>query len=157
MPSPNGTGLLACLAKPLDEPTLVHELAHALRLHTGRVLVVEGDELAQDMLQVALDKAGYEMIAAADGQAAVDFMLEEWPDLLIMDVLLPDVDGFALLDCVRLEQSNLDMPILVWTSAELSPLAAQKVQVRANALAAKSKTTPQQVVDLIEHLMAVWI
>ncbi|MCC7451463.1 MAG: response regulator [Anaerolineae bacterium] len=156
LPGENSIGLLTGLAKPLDAGLLVHELAHVLRLHKRRVLVIESDDLARDMLHIALDRAGYEMIAAADGQAAMDYMREAWPDLLIMDVL-PDVDGFALLDWVRLEQGNLDIPILVWTGAELSPLAAQKVQARANALALKSKTTPQQVVDLIEHLMAVWI
>jgi len=157
IPGENGTGLLTCLTKPLDEAALIQELARMLRLHKRRVLVIESDDLARDMLQLALDKAGYEMVAAADGQTAVDLMLEEWPDLLIMDVQLPDMDGLALLDWVRLEQGNLDMPILIWTGAELSPRMAQKVQARANALAVKSKTTPQQVVDLIEHLMAVWI
>lgn len=157
VPNVNGTGLLVCLAKPLDETALVHELAQMLRLHKRRVLVVEGNDSARDMLHTALDKAGYEPVTVADGQSAVDYLMETWPDLMILDVLLPDMDGLALLDWVRVEQGNLDIPILVWTGAELSPVMAQKVQARANALAVKSKSTPQQVVDLIEHLMAVWI
>ncbi|MFG2874643.1 two-component system response regulator CseB [Streptomyces sp. NPDC048337] len=78
-----------------------------------RVLLVEDDELMRRSFTVALERYGYEMRSAADGLAGLELFREEGFDLLILDVMLPGLDGIGL--CRRVRESSL-VPVLMMSA-----------------------------------------
>lgn len=81
---------------------------------TPCVLVVDDDDMIRDMLVTTLRYAGYETSAAADGGQALISMAQRSPDLVVLDVLMPVVDGFEV--CRRLRAQGDDVPIVFLTA-----------------------------------------
>ena len=80
-----------------------------------KVLVVDDDLAMQRMLRSSMERAGYDVIAAADGEAAVQLALTERPDLITLDIYLPDSTGFEV--CTRLREFTTIPVIIVTCSA----------------------------------------
>lgn len=78
-----------------------------------RVLVVDDDPLMLRLVKTNLDREGYEVLAASDGQAALEIAASEVPDLVILDLMLPDIDGFEV--CERIRQFSL-VPVVMLTA-----------------------------------------
>src|SRR5690348_14901870 len=79
------------------------------------VLVVDDEQTLREMLDYNLRREGYRVLAAADGPAAVRLAYHERPDLIILDLMLPGMNGFEVCRAVRRE---LDMPILMLSARE---------------------------------------
>ncbi len=77
-----------------------------------RILVVEDEKPISDLVRMSLRKAGYECACVYDGLAAADALERERYDLVLLDVMLPGVDGFALMDYIR----PLDIPVIFLTA-----------------------------------------
>ncbi len=80
------------------------------------ILVVEDDAALRKMMQSVLQRNGYRPLLAEDGQAALDILEREQADLIITDVMMPNMDGYELTELLR--QSNYNMPILMVTVKE---------------------------------------
>ncbi|ALE75063.1 MULTISPECIES: response regulator transcription factor [unclassified Pseudonocardia] len=81
-----------------------------------RILVVDDDKAVRDSLRRSLAFNGYQVDLAEDGQAALDRMLTDRPDALVLDVMMPRVDGLEV--CRRLRSAGDDLPILVLTARD---------------------------------------
>src|SRR6187200_2424828 len=82
------------------------------------VLLVEDEENLHDALKLNLELEGYEITSAFDGQEALKKIEEEYFDLIIMDVMLPGVDGISVTENIRLH--NNDVPILILSAKNTS-------------------------------------
>ena len=84
-------------------------------MNTGaRILIIEDELPMRTVLTDCLDRQGYRVMAAADGEAGLDKAIREKPDLLLLDVMMPRLDGFAL--CAELRRLALAMPVLMLTA-----------------------------------------
>lgn len=81
-----------------------------------KVLLVEDNELNLDMLSRRLKKRGYDVVAATDGAQACDKASSESPDLILMDIGLPDFDGFEATRRIRGDQATARIPIIALTA-----------------------------------------
>lgn len=81
-----------------------------------RVLVVEDEEPIRDLVCFHLDLAGFECVAAGDGKEALRLATAEAFDLMLLDIVLPGVDGVTLCRVVRREGPNRDVPIMMLTA-----------------------------------------
>ncbi len=81
-----------------------------------RILLVDDEENIREVVKLNLELDGYEVVTAADGKKALQHFHEQHFDLLILDVMLPEVDGFAIAEQVRL--TNLDVPIIMLTAKD---------------------------------------
>lgn len=79
-----------------------------------RILLAEDEESLRDMITLNLEMEGYQIVSAKDGKTALNRALNERFDLLILDVMLPEIDGFAICESVRLE--NQEVPIIFLTA-----------------------------------------
>jgi DNA-binding response OmpR family regulator len=84
---------------------------------TRRILVVEDEESIREALRDALVSEGYEVLVAADGTKGLDLGLTQDPDLVVLDLMLPGMDGFEVLR--RLRADNVETPVLVLTARGL--------------------------------------
>lgn len=82
------------------------------------VLLAEDHADVRDALTTLLEAAGYRVVTARDGREAVRLALEERPDLVLMDVMMPECDGLAATRALRDEPRTRDIPIVVLTAME---------------------------------------
>jgi DNA-binding response OmpR family regulator len=80
------------------------------------VLVVDDDELLQELVKITLEGEGYVVDQALDGASMWRQLRRRRPDLIVLDVLLPDVDGRKLVTALKQEQATAKIPILMWTA-----------------------------------------
>ncbi len=83
-----------------------------------RILLVEDEESIRDVVRLNLELEGYEVVPCANGRKALDMIASQHFDLLLLDVMLPDVDGFTITEQVRL--SNNEVPILILTAKDMA-------------------------------------
>ena len=81
-----------------------------------RVVVVDDEESLTDLLAMALRSEGWDVRTAADGQRALALIREFAPDVVVLDVMLPDLDGFGVLS--RLRSGGTDVPVLFLTAKD---------------------------------------
>ena len=82
---------------------------------SARILIVDDEPPIVDMLAYNLQRANYEVIIARDGQEALDKAMQEQPDLIILDLMLPRLDGLEVCRALRKER---DVPIIMLTARD---------------------------------------
>jgi signal transduction histidine kinase len=102
-------------AEPLGSQGTVETLspAHAARTAGARVLVADDNADMRDYLERLLRGQGWLVTCVADGRAAMDSALAERPDLVVSDIMMPGVDGFALLKALRADDRTHDTPVIL--------------------------------------------
>ncbi len=83
----------------------------------SKIFIVEDNKKDAAFLQAILEKAGYAVINAPDGKTAFEMLEKYQPDIIILDLLLPDIDGFEICKRLRSEERFLSIPILFLTSS----------------------------------------
>ncbi len=81
-----------------------------------RILVVEDNETNLYLIRFMLEKSGYEVIEAMEGAVGVELAVKEKPNLIIMDIQLPDIDGLEATKRIRASEVDGDIPIIALTS-----------------------------------------
>jgi len=82
----------------------------------AKILLVEDNELNRDMLSRRLERKGFEVVMAADGQQGIDLAMSEDPDLILMDMDLPIVDGWEATRRVKAGESTRGIPVIALTA-----------------------------------------
>ena len=81
-----------------------------------RVMVVDDEEDLLDFVTVVLEEAGFEVLAALTGHEALQILYREKPDLILLDVMMPDLDGMELLKILKVEESTASIPVAMLTA-----------------------------------------
>ena len=81
-----------------------------------KILAVDDEKHIVRLVQVNLERAGYEVVTANDGKEALQKVAEENPDLVVLDVMMPYMDGFEVLQNLRRNQSTRDIPVIMLTA-----------------------------------------
>jgi PAS domain S-box-containing protein len=130
----------------LCKPLLKSDLTKAIqRLKTEqpnrslRILLVDDDPMLIELLQAILLPPDYEVIAAINGVGAIEQMMSNLPDVIILDLLMPDMSGFELLAALRADPRTRDLPVLVLTAKNLSP--AEQVELSRTVQGVMTKTS----------------
>lgn len=82
----------------------------------AKILLVEDNELNRDMLSRRLERKGFQVVMAADGQQGVDLASSEGPDLILMDMDLPVIDGWEATRRVKAGETTRDIPVIALTA-----------------------------------------
>lgn len=80
-----------------------------------KILVVEDDYDIHELLQNYLEHEGYQVVVAEDGEAAIDLFYQENPDLILLDIMLPKLDGYSVCKIIRQES---DVPVIMLTALD---------------------------------------
>jgi two-component system cell cycle response regulator DivK len=114
-----------------------------------KILLVEDYDDTRELYAAALRLAGYEVIEARDGRVALDWLRDHLPDLVLLDIGLPGMDGFQVAAAIREDLKRGDTPILI-LSALVHQQNAQELAARADALFALSKPcSPEELIDAV--------
>ena len=88
----------------------------------GRLLVVDDTEYNRDVLTRRLERRGYEVEAVEDGQAALDAVASQSYDLVLLDIMMPGIDGYAVLERLRANHDALELPVIMVTAKDTNSL-----------------------------------
>jgi CheY-like chemotaxis protein len=91
------------------------------------VLAIDDDPIARDLVVNALRPEGFEVVAAASGREGIDLAVDSPPDLVICDLLMPDMDGYEVVDQLHQNAATKDVTILILTGQELSMADRQRL------------------------------
>jgi adenylate cyclase len=108
------------LVKPVDRAKLVETLTGICGATAGRVLLVDDDEVVRRSVCQALEPIGWKVTEAENGQAAVESLTATRPDVIILDLMMPKMDGFEFLDELRGQPDRQDIPVVVITAKDLT-------------------------------------
>ena len=84
-----------------------------------RILLVEDNEMNRDMLSRRLERRGYEVLLALDGAAGVELARERRPDLVLMDIGLPVMDGYAATRALKADPATRVIPVIALTASAM--------------------------------------
>ena len=119
------------------------------------ILLVEDSRLLRVASERALVKAGYSVICAADGEAALIMTREHKPDLILLDMMLPKVEGLEVLRTLKGDPRNADIPVIVLTglgqqnAAKLINEGAAAYFVKSDSLLDNNSETLLQVIETV--------
>lgn len=119
----------------------------------GRILLIEDDPFLWGLIRTKLMKEGFDVTVAQDGEKGIEEARKANPSLVLLDIILPDVNGFTVLERLKADQATAGIPVVV-----LSNLGQQEDLSRAKALGAKdylikAHYAPQQIVDKIKEIL----
>ena len=141
------------LLRPPDEGNLLRVLQQAGAGRTMQVVVVEDDaDLAQILLAI-FQRHGAAVRHAAGGREAVRLCQENPPDLMVLDVGLPDGDGFSVVEGLRRDPRLRATPLVVYTAQDLSPADRERLQLGQTEFFTKSRISPEELEGHIVGLM----
>ena len=117
-----------------------------------KILVVDDEKVITDLAKTYLEQYGFDVVCAYDGEEALDLVTSEKPDLILLDVILPKIDGIEV--CKRLkEQSEYQsIPILMLTAKGLNRDIEKGHEVGADEYIVKPFSGKALIVKIKEHL-----
>lgn len=110
-----------------------------------RVLLVEDDAALAQMYRVKLERDGYTVQVAGDGEEALSLLDRDLPDLVFLDVRLPRMDGLTFLERVRASDRTKNLPVVIVSNYSEEELVSRGIQLGALEYLIKSQTTPGQL------------
>jgi CheY-like chemotaxis protein len=152
----NGRGKAATLGaadfltKPFSGEQLRETMERLLPRKQGLVLVVD-DEATVRRLVVDTLATGYELAEAADGIEALEAIAERRPDAVVLDLMLPRLDGFGVLEHLQQDPELRTIPVVVLTARQLTPEDRHLLRVQARALLEKGFYSQQELLSLISE------
>jgi signal transduction histidine kinase/DNA-binding response OmpR family regulator len=108
------------LVKPVDRAKLLETLSGICGSTAGRTLLVDDDEVVRHSVRQALEPIGWEVTEAENGEVAVETLEAARPDVIILDLMMPKMDGFEFLDELRRRSDWQDLPVVVLTAKDLT-------------------------------------
>ena len=115
------------LTKPIDRDRLLAVVQKYRRNAAPQVLVVEDDALTRDLLHRTLEKDGWQVAESENGRVGLLQIARQRPDLVILDLMMPEMDGFAFVEALRLNAEWRSIPIIVVTALDLTQEERQRL------------------------------
>ncbi len=118
----------------------------------AKILTVDDEPDVLELIRFHLAKAGYQVVQAANGRQALEMIRDEKPDLVLLDLMLPDIDGFGICELLRRNPETASLPIVI-VSAWGTP-DSKSLGLELGALDYVTKPfSPRVLVDRIQGLL----
>ena len=118
-----------------------------------KILVIEDNETSLRLIQAYLQKNGFSVVVAKNGMSGLDSARIEKPDLIVLDIMLPDLGGHKVCRMIKFDKKLNHIPVVVWTSRDTDQDAETAKQCGADAFVVKT-TRIEVLMDVINHLLA---
>ncbi len=114
------------------------------------LLIVDDEPDGRDALCQYLVKAGYEVACVANGQEALASVLARRPELMILDIHMPELDGPSLLEILRSYLRLQSLPVVILTGLPESPMIERVRHLKVNAILVKGKATLPEIAQAVQ-------
>jgi PAS domain S-box-containing protein len=118
-------GALDYFVKPVDGEALLSRLSHytfttKVKREPVRVLVVDDEKANLDLLEPLLKSAGFDVLRAGGGREGIELARSQMPNLVLLDLMMPEVTGFDVVEALRAEEATHSIPIMILTAKTLT-------------------------------------
>jgi signal transduction histidine kinase/CheY-like chemotaxis protein len=147
-------GAAGYLTKPIDHERL-HRLVSRFRapVPPTRVLLVEDDAVQRERMRGWLEGPQWTVREAANGREALDRLKEGKPDVILLDLMMPEMDGFAVVAALQKEAGWRDIPVIVITARDLDAKDRARLNAGVQSVLVKERFRPADLVERIRRLV----
>ena len=117
------------------------------------ILIVEDDLFLAEIYQKKFEMEGFKVSMANDGEKAVTDIKKKLPDLVLLDILLPKLDGFSVLEAIKSDSASKDIPIILLTNLGQQDDVQRGLEKGAADYLIKTHFKPSEVVDKVRKLL----
>ena len=119
------------------------------------IAIIEDDQVINQMYRMKFEAAGFDVATASDGEAGVAIVKKFHPDLILLDLQMPNMNGVEALSLIRALPSHKQTPVIVLTNLgeEEAPDGLRKLGVHSYIV--KADFTPRQVVERVKHALNI--
>ena len=140
--------------KPIDW----HRLSAALKKHrrsasAQTVLVVEDDAATREMFRRTLEKDGWKVIEAENGRFGIERVADEVPAIILLDLMMPEMDGFTFMQQLRARPDCRDIPVIVITAKDLTPEDHKRLNGEVERIMQKGATGAEQLLAEVRAIL----
>lgn len=119
-----------------------------------RVLIIDDDPFILDMYVLKLKERGFDVDIATDGKTGLKKLETTKPDVVLLDIVLPSMDGFTVLETIKKNTASAHSKVILLTNLGQKEDIDRGVRLGADDYLIKAHFTPSEVVDKIERLIA---
>ena len=147
-------GAAEYLIKPIEQ----HQIAHVLTKyrstpHCGQALVVEDDVMIRDMVKQMLHKDGWDVVLASNGKVALEQMQTLQPDVILLDLMMPEMDGYEFISCLREYKQHRKIPIVVLTAKDVTTHDKQELSKEVHSIFQKGAYKREELLSELHDLL----
>ena len=136
------------LTKPIDWERLSKVLEkHEIETGSESILIVEDDEITRDMLKKSLETNEYKVVVAKNGKEGLERVKKAKPALILLDLMMPEMDGFEFAEHLRDNNEWLDIPVVVITAKDLTSEDHNRLKGNVEAIMQKGSYKKDELLN----------
>lgn len=147
-------GAVEWFVKPIQRTSLITAIEQLTESGEKlNILIVDDDPTVVELLQDILESQGHGILSALGGQQGIELALAEKPDVIILDLMMPEVSGFEVVRQLRAQEATAQIPILINTAKELSSAERQDLNRHVQSIAPKSKFGQKELLRALTRVI----
>lgn len=116
-----------------------------------KILTIEDDRFLRQLIQKKLADSGFEALSASDGESGLTLIKEQKPDLVLLDLILPGIDGFEVLATIKKDPETKDIPVIILSNLGQEGDVNKGVEYGAVDYMVKAHFTPNEIVEKVKQ------
>ena len=118
-----------------------------------KILVIEDDKFLRELISQKLIQEGYKIVEAMDGEKGLEAIKKEKPDLILLDLILPGIDGFEVLTRIKKDQPETKIPIIILSNLGQKDDIEKGLKMGAVDYLIKAHFTPAEIIEKIRAVL----
>ncbi|MDD5433215.1 MAG: response regulator [Candidatus Pacebacteria bacterium] len=120
----------------------------------SKILIVEDDKFLRELINRKLQSENFETVLAADGESALDLASSQGPDVILLDLILPGINGFEVLSKIKADEATKTIPVIILSNLGQKDDIDKGIGAGAVDYLVKAHFTPNEIVEKINQTLA---
>lgn len=117
------------------------------------ILIVEDDTFLRALIVKKLNEEGFQIMEAMDGESAINQLKEKTPDLILLDLILPGMDGFEILKHIKKNESSSSIPVIILSNLGQKEEIDRGLELGAEDFLIKAHFTPDEIIQKVRSVL----
>jgi DNA-binding response OmpR family regulator len=118
-----------------------------------KILIIEDDKFLRELMSKKLLSMGYDVVSAADGESGLVMIKESRPDVVLLDLILPGINGFEVLEMAKKDPETANVPIVILSNLGQGEDIERGLKLGAKDFLVKAHFTPQEIINKLKIIL----
>lgn len=118
-----------------------------------KILLIEDDKFLRELMSKKLITLGYDVVSAADGESGLVMIKETKPDVVLLDLILPGINGFEVLEKAKQDPETVNIPVVILSNLGQGEDIEKGLALGAKDFLVKAHFTPQEIVNKLKSIL----
>ena len=118
-----------------------------------KVIIIEDDKFLRELINRKLQSENFETVLAIDGETGLDLIIKENPDIVLLDLILPGINGFEVLTKVKKNEKTKNIPVIILSNLGQKDDIEKGMGIGATDYLVKAHFTPSEIVEKINQIL----